>query len=184
MRAWPAGAMEALQDCFECTVWDMFRSTITIDQHINVEEYAESVSAYIEKCVDDVTVIKNITTHANEKPWMAKEVQDMLKAQKSAFKMGDMVELRTARANLNWAKGMAKRAHGQKTQNFFQDPMNTRRIWQSIQAITVYKAAPPPCEDKTIFLNDFNKYFGRFEALNNDPARKAIPRADEQTLWT
>ncbi len=34
----------------------------------------ETVNAYIKKCIDDVTVTKTITTHANQKPWMtAKE---------------------------------------------------------------------------------------------------------------
>lgn len=98
------------------------------------------------------------------------------------FKSGDLVALRSARANLNRVIRLAKRAHGQKIQSFFHGPMNTRRMWQGIQTITDYKTAPPPCEDNINFLNELNKYFGRFEAFNNTPARKGIPHYDEQAI--
>ena len=37
----------ALQDCFECTEWSMFREAATDNQHTDVREYAASVSGYI-----------------------------------------------------------------------------------------------------------------------------------------
>ncbi|XP_061896568.1 uncharacterized protein LOC133645727 [Entelurus aequoreus] len=138
VRTWPEGAMEALQNCFESTDWNMFKAAATNNHNTCVEEYAESVSAYIQKCIEDVSVIKNIPTRANEKPWMNSEVRAMLKARNKAFKSGDMVALKTARANLNRAIKVAKRAHSQKVQDFFENPTNTRRMWQGIQVITDY----------------------------------------------
>lgn len=38
VRTWPAGSMSALQDCFECTDWDMFREAATNGDFINLEE--------------------------------------------------------------------------------------------------------------------------------------------------
>ena len=35
--------------CFECTDWDMFKAAATYKDHINIDEYAMSVSAYINK---------------------------------------------------------------------------------------------------------------------------------------
>ena len=110
--------MEALQDCFECTDQDMFKASATDNHHTRMEEYAESVSANIQKCMDDVSVMKNITARANEKPWMSSEVRAMLKVRNVAFKSGDMV------ANFNCAITVAKCA--QKVQDFFHDPTNTR----------------------------------------------------------
>lgn len=101
VRIWPVGAIEALQDCFKCTNWDMFRAATTNNQHM-------------QKCINNASVIKNIATRAKEKPWMTKEVFVMLKVQHVAFKTGDMILLRTARAKLNHAIRVAKRAHGQK----------------------------------------------------------------------
>ncbi|XP_029314113.1 cyclic nucleotide-gated cation channel beta-3-like [Cottoperca gobio] len=77
---------------------------------------------------------------------MTTEVRDLLKARNAAYKSGDVVALRSARANLDRAIREAKHTHGQKIQNFFNDAMNTRRMWQGIQTITGYKAAPPPSD--------------------------------------
>ncbi|KAI3370567.1 hypothetical protein L3Q82_007080 [Scortum barcoo] len=81
VRKWSEGAMEALQDCFECTDWDMFKEAATYNNQTDIDEYAMSVSAYINKCMEDVSVINSITTRANQKPWMSEEVRRMLKAQ-------------------------------------------------------------------------------------------------------
>ncbi len=47
-------ATAALQDCFECTNWHMFRDAATQENHINIEEYTSSVKSFTSKCVDDV----------------------------------------------------------------------------------------------------------------------------------
>ncbi|PWA30377.1 hypothetical protein CCH79_00020582 [Gambusia affinis] len=48
VRAWPEGALSALQDCFECTDWGMFREATMHKQHMDMEEYAASVSNNIQ----------------------------------------------------------------------------------------------------------------------------------------
>lgn len=47
VRVWPEGAMSALQDCFECTEWSVFREAATNNLSTDVGEYAASVSSYI-----------------------------------------------------------------------------------------------------------------------------------------
>lgn len=53
------------------------------------DEFAMSVSGYIQKCMEDITVIRNITTRANHKPWITAEVRAMLKA-RDATKSPDL----------------------------------------------------------------------------------------------
>ncbi|KAK3510648.1 hypothetical protein QTP70_011907 [Hemibagrus guttatus] len=60
-------AQQALQDCFECTDWHMFREAATNGDSINLEEYMASVTSYICKFIDDVTSSKTITTCSNQK---------------------------------------------------------------------------------------------------------------------
>lgn len=84
----------------------MFKAAAMDNYHTWVEVYAES--AYIQKCVKDASVIKNMPIQANEKLWMTSEVHVMLKAQNNAFKSSDMVTFRKARANLNHAIAIAK----------------------------------------------------------------------------
>ncbi|KAI5098276.1 gastrula zinc finger protein XlCGF28.1-like [Silurus meridionalis] len=52
VKTWPEGATSALQDCFECTDWDMFREAATYGDSINLEEYTSSVTSYISKSGD------------------------------------------------------------------------------------------------------------------------------------
>ncbi|KAK3569956.1 hypothetical protein QTP86_007786, partial [Hemibagrus guttatus] len=101
VKTWPAGAISALQDCFECTDWNMFREAATNGDSINLEEYTTSVTSYICKCIDDVTVSKTITTCSNQKLWMTAEVRALLKLRDSAFRAGDKEALRTATAKLS-----------------------------------------------------------------------------------
>ncbi|KAK1786574.1 hypothetical protein P4O66_003022 [Electrophorus voltai] len=68
VRTWPAGAIFALQDCFEQTTWITFKEAATDVGTVNLEEYTASVTGYISKCIDDVTVSKTITTRPNHKP--------------------------------------------------------------------------------------------------------------------
>ncbi|KAK3523558.1 hypothetical protein QTP70_002468 [Hemibagrus guttatus] len=96
VRTWPAGVISALQDCFECTNWDMFREAATNGKTTDLEEYTSSVTSYISKCIDDVTISKSITTHSNQKPWMTAKVHVLLKSRDSAFQAGDKDALRTA----------------------------------------------------------------------------------------
>ncbi|KAK3548526.1 hypothetical protein QTP70_013375 [Hemibagrus guttatus] len=69
VTTWPEGAISALQDCFEC----MFREAATNGDTTDLEEYTSSVTSYISKCIDDVTISKSITTRSNQKPWMTEK---------------------------------------------------------------------------------------------------------------
>ena len=181
VRVWPEGAIEALQDCFECTDWDMFKAAATDNQLTNLEEYAASVSTYIQNCTENFCVTKYISSRTNEKPRMMQEIREKLKAQNTAFKSNDEAALRTARANLNRAFRIAKLAHAGKIQSFFYDPSNTRRIWLGIQAITDYKAAPPLCDNNPHLLNKLNIFFCCFGTHTNTSSIKASLLPDEAT---
>ncbi len=89
MTIWPENATSTLQDCFQCTDWNMFKEAATYNNHTDLQEYTETVTAYIKKCMDDVTVTKTITTRANQKPWMTAEVRGLLKTRDEAFRSGD-----------------------------------------------------------------------------------------------
>ncbi len=108
---WPDDATSTLQDCFQCTDWNMFKEAATYNNHTDLQ-YTETVTSYIKKCIDDVTVTKTITTRANQKPWMTAEVCGLLKTRDEAFRSGDKAALKTARANLSCGIKNAKRWGG------------------------------------------------------------------------
>ncbi|KAI4885370.1 hypothetical protein NFI96_008195 [Prochilodus magdalenae] len=182
VRTWPSGAISALQDCFEHTDWQMFREAATYSTTTDLEEYTSSVTSYIGKCIDDVTVSKTITTRPNQKPWMTAEVRALLKARDSAFKAGDKAALRKARAKLSRGIREAKRAHGQSIHSHFRDSGDTRRMWQGIQAITNYRTTPPACDSDASLPDALNHFYARFETQNSVEARKTTPPPDDQVL--
>ncbi|KAK1806963.1 hypothetical protein P4O66_005446, partial [Electrophorus voltai] len=63
-----------------------FKEAATDGGTVNLEEYTASVTGYISKCIDDVTVSKTITTCPNQKPWMTAEVHMLLRTRDSAFR--------------------------------------------------------------------------------------------------
>ncbi|KAK3547969.1 hypothetical protein QTP70_001637 [Hemibagrus guttatus] len=101
VKTWPEGAISALQDYFECTDWDMFREAATNGDTTDLDEYTSSVTSYISKCIDDVTISKSISTCSNQKPWMTAKVHELLRSRDSGA--GDKAALRTARAKLSRA---------------------------------------------------------------------------------
>ncbi len=178
---WPENATSTLQDCFQCTDWNMFKDVATYNNHTDLQEYTETVTAYIKKCIDDVTVTKTITTRANQKPWMTAEVRGLLKTRDEAFRSGDKAALKTARANLSCgiknAKHMLK-----KINNHFTDSRDTQSLWQAIQTITDYKPPPQACDDDPSLPDTLNHFYSRFEMQNDTPAQKQPTPPNDQAL--
>uniref|UniRef100_A0A1A8ATP4 Reverse transcriptase domain-containing protein n=1 Tax=Nothobranchius furzeri TaxID=105023 RepID=A0A1A8ATP4_NOTFU len=181
-KTWPAGATSALQDCFECTDWNMFREAATYGDSTDLEEYTSSVSSYISKCIDDVTVSKTIISRPNQKPWITAEVRTLLRTRDSAFKAGDKVALSRARNELSRAIREAKRAHAQRIHKHFMDSGDTRRMWQGLQAITNYRTTTPACDGDGSLPDALNNFYARFDRQNDVAARKSIPPPDDQVL--
>ncbi|KAL0151459.1 hypothetical protein M9458_053245, partial [Cirrhinus mrigala] len=55
---------------------NMFRQAATYNNHTDLQEQAETVTAYIKMCIDEVTITKTITMPANQKPWMTAKFVD------------------------------------------------------------------------------------------------------------
>ncbi|KAK3563208.1 hypothetical protein QTP86_018266, partial [Hemibagrus guttatus] len=171
-----------LEDCFKCTDWDMFREAATNGDTTDLEEYTSSVTNYISKCIDDVSISKSITTRSNQKPWMTTKVCALLKSRGSAFRAGDKDTLSTARAKLFQAIREAKRTYSPRIHGHFQSSGDTRRMWQGIQSITNYRPAPPACDSDASLPDALNRFYPRFEAQNDVMARKTIPHPEDQVL--
>ncbi|KAK3529355.1 hypothetical protein QTP70_029327 [Hemibagrus guttatus] len=153
----------------------MFREAATNGDTTDLEECTSSVTSYINKCIDDVTISKSITTRSNQKPWMTAKVCALLKSRASAFRARDKDAPRTAWAKLSQAIREAKPTHSQRIHSHFQSSGDTRRMWQGIQSITNYRPAPPACDSDASFPDALNSFYTRFEAQNDVTARKTIP---------
>ena len=54
VQVWPEGSSEALQDCFSTTDWSMFRQAATYNNTTDLQEYTDTVTSYMRKCMEDV----------------------------------------------------------------------------------------------------------------------------------
>ncbi|XP_016326312.1 serum response factor-binding protein 1-like, partial [Sinocyclocheilus anshuiensis] len=114
-------------------------------------------------CIDDVTDTKTIPVRANQKLWLTGEVYRLLKTWNTAFRAGDEVGLKTARANLSRSIREAKRQYSRSIAHSFSDSRDTRNLWQGIQTITDYKPPPRTCDSTISLLKELNVFFARFE---------------------
>ncbi|KAK3542802.1 hypothetical protein QTP70_003006 [Hemibagrus guttatus] len=138
----------------------MFREAATKGDSINLEVYMTSVTSYISKCIDDVTVSKAIITRSDQKPWMTAKVHALLKSRDYAFRAGDKTALKSARAKLSRAIREAKCAHAQRIHSHFQDSGDSAQTTLGSSTIvpTCLKTmtiVPVPKKSMVSCLNDY-----------------------------
>lgn len=134
------------------------------------------------KCIDNITVSRTISIRANQKSWLTGKVHRLLKARNGAFRSGDEVGLRTARANLSRGIREAKRQYSRRITARFSNSRDTRNLLRGIQTITDYKPSLQTCNNSPSLLNQLNNFFARFEADNKTPAQKIPPPPNDQVL--
>ncbi len=136
IRTWHEEAFVQLQDHFEHNHWDLFAQQ-------NIEDYTFTVLSYLQFCVDNVTVEKQITSYPNNKQWMTQEVKLCLRDRHTAFRSGNVELYSTARSNLKRSIKEAKAAYRQEVEGHFSNG-DPRRVWQGIQHLTNYKRSTSP----------------------------------------
>lgn len=81
----------------------------------DLQEYTKTVVGLINKCTDDVTVIKTVKMHSTNKPWLTGEVWSRMRARDVAFRSSDLAAYKVARNNLKRGIRDAKRQYGKKS---------------------------------------------------------------------
>lgn len=77
IKQWTPDSIDRLQGCFETTDWNTLTSCST-----NISEQVETVSAYITFCVDSIIPSKKVTIFPNNKPWVTKDLKNILNKKK------------------------------------------------------------------------------------------------------
>ena len=110
--------------CFNSTDWDIFEDG-------DLDVFTDTVLCYIKNCVDTVTVEKRIPVYPNQKPWMTREVKQLLKDRNTALKTGDRALYSTARANLKRGIRKAKMDFRRRIDEHL-DSNNSRQAWMAV----------------------------------------------------
>uniref|UniRef100_A0A8K9XHI6 Reverse transcriptase domain-containing protein n=1 Tax=Oncorhynchus mykiss TaxID=8022 RepID=A0A8K9XHI6_ONCMY len=133
----------------------------------NIDEYADSVSEFIRKCIDDVIPTATIKTFPNQKPWIDSSIRTKLKARTTAFNQGkvtgNMTEYKQCSYSLRKAIKQAKRQYRDKVESQFNGS-DTRGMWHGLQSIMDYRKKTSPVMDQNVLLPyRLNNFFARFE---------------------
>ena len=160
VREWSHDSTEALRACFECTDWNVLTDASTIDMATEV------VTDYVKFCEDMIIPKRKIRIFPNSKPWVSKDIRDLLRRKQLAFKTGDLVEKRKLQNELSQHIRQSKKEYGKKLEGKFRqgDP---KSAWQGMKTITgCGKQTNPvvPSGDVATFLGELNNFYARFDS--------------------
>ncbi|XP_072362773.1 uncharacterized protein [Scyliorhinus torazame] len=165
VQCWSEETEELLRDCLETEDWSIFKNSAT-----NLNECATTVTDFISKCVDDCVPKKAVRAFPNQKPWLNREIDSLLKDRSEAFKADGPDLYKKSRYDLRKAIRNAKREYQTK----LESQTDSRRLWQGRNNITGYKAKPNSISGSSAPLPDeLNASYARFEQVTNNPLSSA-----------
>ncbi|KAI4899059.1 hypothetical protein NFI96_009056 [Prochilodus magdalenae] len=154
IKVWTEETDLVLQDCFDTTEWEVFRTAaVREDCTVDLEDYASGVTSYISTCIETIVPTKRCRTYPKQKLWINCNVRSMLHARSTAFLSGNAEDYKRARYDLRRSIRQAKRQYRVKLEGCYTSA-DSRRMWQGLRHIT-----------------DYQQFYARFEALNPDRQR-------------
>ncbi|KAI4890993.1 hypothetical protein NFI96_005547 [Prochilodus magdalenae] len=170
-----------LQDCFDTTDWEVFRTAaVGEDCTVDLEDYASGVTSYISTCIETIVPTKRCRTYPNQKPWINCDVRSMLRARSTAFLSGNAEDYKRARYDLRRSIRQAKRQYRVKLEGCYTSA-DSRRMWQGLRHITDYQQRSREVTTSHTTLPDqLNEFYARFEALNPDRQRGVMAEGSTQ----
>ncbi|KAI4883889.1 hypothetical protein NFI96_010254 [Prochilodus magdalenae] len=170
-----------LQDCFDTTDWEVFRTAaVGEDCTVDLEDYAYGVTSYISTCIETIVPTKRCRTYPNQKPWINCDVRSMLRARSTAFLSGNAEDYKRARYDLRRSIRQAKRQYRVKLEGCYTSA-DSRRMWQGLRHITDYQQRSREVTTSHTTLPDqLNEFYARFEALNPDRQRGVMAEGSTQ----
>ena len=161
IQQWDTIGLETLQASFECTDWDMF---VTATE--SIDELTETVTGYVNFCVQSIIPAKTLKIFANNKPWVTPEIKTIINKKKGAFGRGDKAQLRTIQKDLKSAIRKGKWEYKQKIESHFTQN-NMKKVWQGMRLMSGYangsgKSCPLP-NTSLDYANQLNSFYNRFD---------------------
>ena len=159
--SWSDLAWENLQDCLASTDWSVF-----IDATENVSELADTVCNYINFCVSSIVPVKTIKIFSNNKPWVSKDIKDILNRKKIAFNNKNKEEKKVIQKELKCAIKKGKGDYKKKIEKHFKDN-DMKRVWDGMNIMSRRKNKS---ENNTVplthdYANDLNAFYARFDSV-------------------
>ena len=124
IKVWDdSDACESLRGCFECTDWNVF-----FDDCNDLDEANDVVTEYIKFCESVCIKTKTIKSFPNNKPWVTKEIKEVINEKKRAFAEGNKDKIKAVQKKLSKMIREGKDKYKQKLERSFKDG-NSREAW-------------------------------------------------------
>ena len=174
MKVWNNDSIMALQGCFACTNWDTFKCP-------DINEQIETISDYINFCVDTVLPIKTIKIFPNDKPWSSNKLKHLIIEKKKAYWNQDDTAKRDIHRQIKRQIQLEKYCYRQKIEATLVSG-NPREAWQGIKTMTnvPHKGRGKPAlilpgGEGLERANQLNNFFCRFESGSDAGAGIMLP---------
>lgn len=171
VKQWSEEAIETLRACYECTDWR------TLTDGTSLEEAIDIITDYILFCEDMIVPTKTVKVFSNNKPWITKELKNILNQKKIAFTSGNRTEAKLIQARLNKAIKEAKRDYKEKVERLFQEG-KARDAWKGVKTLAGLSNNRPPSylrpEECVEFAESLNSFYCRFDKHNFTQEREEM----------
>ena len=120
---------------------------------------------------------KEIQIYADDKPWITKNVKDVINRKKKLFKNGDPDELNKIKPEVNHAIKAEKATYRDKIEEHFK-ANNMKRVWDGKRLMNGYsnnssKSSQIPNHSEN-YANELNTFYDRFDCHDFSAERRFI----------
>ncbi len=168
VKVWSEEASLALQGCLDCTLWEEF-----VQSSSDIDELTEVVSSWVAYCEDTVIPKKVVKIYPNNKPWVRKQLKDLLKKKKLAFRQNNLQELHSIQKEIKREIKRAKWDYKLKVEHKLSNNL-LGSAWDSIKTMVGQNDK----KNKKVSLEGFTSDISLAQELN-----LFYSRFDKRNCW-
>ncbi|KAI3363778.1 hypothetical protein L3Q82_001207 [Scortum barcoo] len=178
VKKWSEEAEEALKDCFNTTLWDVFSDAHGED----IDSLTHCLTDYINFCVENTVPTRTVRSFSNSKPWITPDIKALLKEKRRAFVSGNKEELKSVQRELRRMIRKGKDCYRRKMEHQLQQN-NICGVWKGLKTISGFKEPKSQPVGDQGWANDLNLFFNRFDQASAPPlAQSPLLQPPSQSL--
>ena len=129
---WNESVNDTILGCMELTDFD-----VLYDANATSEYNVDVLTSYLHFCIENVVPKRTVKCYPNNKPWVTKELKELLNQKKAVFQSNDRESLKAIQGDINRKISECKRQYKVKIENMFK--RDTKSAWNGIRMLTGMK---------------------------------------------
>ena len=156
---WSVDALDELQGCFDSTDWN-----VLYDPSCSINENVMVITDYINFCVDSIVPVKYVRCFPNNKPWVTKELKNLLNMKKSTDVINNKVKSCELQVRIKRVVCKCKEDYKNKIEKMLSDSKSCQ-AWKGLKTLSGFKKKCnlPEVDDDSKYANDLNTFYARFD---------------------